>query len=116
MLVTITNVGSDQIHIPAYHKVMDPGDVVQTRRSMADIDGDESLKALILAGDVTLAFTLEAGDSIAPSQGQAPLSYNDAGRPAAGAVPLYTWIFNTDDAAPNYSDGTNWRDAAGVIT
>lgn len=41
-------------------------------------------------------------------------SYTDATRPAAGTVGRM--IYNTDDNAPNFDDGVNWRDAAGVIT
>ena len=41
-------------------------------------------------------------------------SYTDATRPAAGVVGRM--IYNTDDSAPNFDDGTNWRDAAGAIT
>lgn len=33
-----------------------------------------------------------------------------------GTATLGRIVFNTDDNAPNYGDGTNWRDAAGVIT
>ena len=116
MLVTITNVGSDQIHIPAYQKVWEPGDIVSTRRTMADIDGDESLKAAVLAGQVILAFTAEPGDNVPIGFGTVPQSFTSAARPDPSSVPLFTWIYNIDDNAPNYSDGTNWRDAAGLIT
>jgi len=119
MLVKITNIGSDQVHIPAYGKVLDPGGEVETQRTMADLHGDESLKALIASGDVSLVLTLEAGDSFAvlgDAPGDAPLVTDDAGRPAATAVPAGTVIFNTDDDAPNWSNGTDWKDAAGVTT
>jgi hypothetical protein len=116
MLVTITNIGSDQIHLSAYGTVLDAGGSLQTRRVMTDIVGDESLKALVVAGSVSLAFAKEAGDDVVGGFGAAPAQYNDAGRPAATAVPAFTFIYNTDDAAPNWSDGTDWRDAAGVIT
>lgn len=43
-------------------------------------------------------------------------SYTDATRPAASAVPAGTQIWNTDDGAPNWSDGTDWVDAAGTTT
>ena len=42
--------------------------------------------------------------------------YSNSTRPAAGLFRPGFRIWNTDDNAPNYSDGTNWRDAAGVIT
>lgn len=45
-----------------------------------------------------------------------PLVFSDATRPAAGAFAIGTYIWNTGDNAPNFSDGANWRDAAGTIT
>ncbi len=41
--------------------------------------------------------------------------FSNATRPAQ-PVSVGTAIFNTDDNAPNYSDGTNWRDASGALT
>ena len=47
-------------------------------------------------------------------------TYSNTTRPAANAVgasptsPVQIW--NTDDTAPNWSDGTNWYDATGNIT
>lgn len=43
-------------------------------------------------------------------------AYTNATRPAATAVEAGTMIWNTDDAAPNFSDATVWRDAAGIAT
>lgn len=40
----------------------------------------------------------------------------DATRPSATLFFPGTGIWNTDDAAWNYSDGTNWRDAVGALT
>ncbi len=40
----------------------------------------------------------------------------DADRPAADTFLRGTGIWNTDDNAYNYSDGTNWRDAQGALT
>jgi len=42
-------------------------------------------------------------------------SYTTAGRPSATIVPVGAIIFNTTTSRPNWSDGTNWRDAAGSI-
>ncbi len=42
--------------------------------------------------------------------------FSNATRPLANTVPVGTEIYNTSDNAPNYSDGTDWRTAAGVIT
>lgn len=40
----------------------------------------------------------------------------NATRPAANTVPAGTQIFNTDDGAPNWSNGTDWVDALGNLT
>ena len=45
-----------------------------------------------------------------------PESFSNATRPSPASVAVGTMIFNTDDNAPNFSDGTNWRDAVGTIT
>lgn len=42
--------------------------------------------------------------------------YSNATRPAANSVTPGFMIFNSSDAAPNISDGTDWRDMNGVIT
>jgi hypothetical protein len=43
-------------------------------------------------------------------------TYNDSTRPSASTVGAGAMIYNTDDSAPNFSDGTNWTDAVGVTT
>lgn len=43
-------------------------------------------------------------------------TYTNALRPNADLFKVGQAIWNTDDNALNWSDGTNWRDAAGVIT
>lgn len=42
--------------------------------------------------------------------------YTDGTRPAANTLTAGSSIWNSSDNAPNYSDGTNWRDAAGAVT
>lgn len=42
--------------------------------------------------------------------------YSDTTRPPASHFSVGTAIFNTSDNAPNYSDGTQWRDAMGKVT
>lgn len=42
--------------------------------------------------------------------------WTDANRLAANIFKPGTCFWNSSDNAPNYSDGTNWRDAAGVVT
>jgi len=45
-----------------------------------------------------------------------PMRYTNDERPAADSLPAGTWIFNLDENAPQWTDGTNWRDANGNIT
>ena len=40
----------------------------------------------------------------------------DATRPDASTFLPGTGVWNIDDAAWNYSDGTNWHDALGALT
>ena len=49
-------------------------------------------------------------------QGPALTSYTNLTRPAANTLPAGSSIWNTDDNAPNFSDGTVWRDAMGTQT
>jgi hypothetical protein len=42
--------------------------------------------------------------------------YSNATRPDASKVPPGSSIWNVDDRAPNWSDGTDWRDAMGNLT
>lgn len=42
--------------------------------------------------------------------------YNNLTRPAATLYPVGTYIWNTDDNGPNFSDGAAWRDAMGNLT
>ena len=42
--------------------------------------------------------------------------FTNASRPAADTCNVGDCIYNTDNNAPNYSDGTHWRDAIGTIT
>ena len=44
------------------------------------------------------------------------MTCTDATRPAATKYPIGFGIWNLDDNAYNYSDGTNWRTAGGTIT
>ncbi len=45
-----------------------------------------------------------------------PPSFDNAHRPSATNYPIGTAIWNTDDNALNWSDGTDWRNAAGSVT
>jgi hypothetical protein len=120
MLVTFTNTTSSPIYLSAIYKQLEPtgvtGSSVQARRTPADLDANQQLKAYVVAGDITLAFTLETGDSAATGPGSSPVSYSNATRPAASTVPTFSSIWNTDDNALNWSDSVNWRDALGNLT
>jgi hypothetical protein len=45
-----------------------------------------------------------------------PEAYTNITRPSATLYPVGAGIWNTDDSAYNYSDGTAWRDSVGVLT
>lgn len=45
-----------------------------------------------------------------------PAKFTNLTRPNAADYPPGAWIWNLDDNAPNWSDGTNWRDSDGNIT
>ena len=47
---------------------------------------------------------------------EARIVCTDATRPAATDFLPGTKVYNTDDAAYNFSDGTVWRDALGGLT
>jgi hypothetical protein len=53
--------------------------------------------------------------SAAQSPGTPSNGYTVAGRPSAATVGRGTWIWNVDTNKPNWSDGANWRDAAGAV-
>lgn len=59
---------------------------------------------------------VEVQDTLTVSGGvfQPPL-YTDSTRPTAN-IQVGAMIWNTGDNAPNFWDGTNWRDAAGIVT
>ena len=42
--------------------------------------------------------------------------YNNTTRPSAATMKAGSQIWNSDDNAPNYSDGSAWRDAVGNLT
>ncbi len=45
-----------------------------------------------------------------------PDVFTNVTRPVATAFPVGASIWNSDDNARNYSDGTNWRDSVGNLT
>jgi hypothetical protein len=117
MKVTFTNItAAENLFLSQLYRNLAPGEAVQTRRTMADLEGDQPLKQLVTAGKISLAFLEETGDDVALGFMSALKSYTNATRPAATAVPTFSAIWNTDDNAPNWSDGAAWRDSAGVVT
>lgn len=79
--------------------------------------GRDSELDLVKNDRTTLATLKSNGTLVAPSGAALALpSYTNANRPAASSVAVGGAIWNTDDNAPNFSDGTNWRDAAGLVT
>jgi hypothetical protein len=116
MQVTFTNASSGPVYIGSIWMSLDAGQSVTTRRTIADLDRDQGLKVLVQSSTVTLAFAKEVGDDAFLGFPSAAPSYSNTTRPAASTVPVFTMIFNTDDHSPNFSDGTQWRDAAGNLT
>jgi hypothetical protein len=118
MLVTFTNAtASEKLHIPSLGpKNIVPGGSITASRGWSDLEADSSLRELVETGKVTLSFTKETGDDAGLFFGRVPVAYADATRPAAANVPIFSAIWNTDDDALNWSDGTNWLDATGAIT
>lgn len=116
MQVTFTNTTSDPLYLPSLYISLDAGKSVTTRRAWADIDRDQALKKHIQAGSVTLVFAKELGDDADTGFDNPLKAYSNATRPAANTVPMFTAIWNTNDNAANWSDGTDWRDNAGIIT
>lgn len=60
--------------------------------------------------------SVDAGGASGSISSNPGASYSNVLRPAASAFSIGAAVWNTDDNAYNYSDGTNWRDAAGNIT
>lgn len=115
MQVTFTNAGTEEVFLSLLYKGLAVGESVTVSKSRSELDMEQPLKALVQAGTIVLAFATEDGDDAALGTEPWP-PFTDITRPAAGDWPLYGAIWNTDDNALNWTDGTNWRDAAGVIT
>lgn len=121
MQITFTNTTPKQVFVSAFYKTLEPagtdGDAVTTSMSASQYDGEQLLKSMVEDGTLTITFLgSDPGDSTSIPGYSAGPAYDNATRPSPTVVPLFTSIWNTDDDAPNYSDGTNWRDAAGIIT
>lgn len=115
MQVTITNAGTDDLYVSLLYKELIVGESVTVSKSRSELDMEQEFKKLVQAGTLVLTFAEEDGDDAAVGTEPHP-AYADATRPAPADWPIFSAIWNTDDNALNWSDGTNWRDAAGVIT
>jgi len=115
MLVTFTNASAEDVFLSLLYKNLAPGESVQVSKSRSELDMEQPLKKLVQAGTIVLSFAEELGDDAAVGTEPHP-AFTDLSRPAPAAWPIFAAIWNTDDNALNWSDGTNWRDAAGVIT
>lgn len=113
MQLIITNVTSREIH--AFYTYIAPGGFITVSRTSSDLERDLILKRLINDSEVTVTYVTEALDSVGFPKASPP-SHDNLSRPDASTVPSYTFIWNSDDNAYNYSDGTNWRDYGGNIT
>lgn len=116
MQVTFLNASLSPVYIGSLYISLGAGLSVTTRRTAADLDRDYGLKVLVAAGTVTLTFAKEAADDVALGSQDSLVSYSNATRPLPSTIPIFSAIWNTNDNATNWSDGTNWRDATGVIT
>ncbi len=73
-------------------------------------------------GRIPIGTTIPAGLLAEASRGTTPgiasrvSAYSNAARPDPSSVASGTVIFNSDDNAPNWSDGVTWRNSAGVST
>ena len=115
MLVTITNVSGANQPISMIYKTLASGESVTVERCYSDLDRELQLKQLVVDGLVTLSFAESATDDV--EIGYMKITeHSNADRPAASSVPVATMIWNSDDKAPNFSNGTNWIDANGNVT
>jgi hypothetical protein len=115
MIVRITNISADQQFIATHYTTLEPSAYIDVVRTLGELDRDVQLKGLVMTSKVTLGFTKEAGDDVAIGYEKMPI-YTNITRPLATLFPVGTMIFNSDDAAPNFSDGAQWLSAAGVPT
>lgn len=115
MLVTFTNASAVDVFVSLLYVTIAPGGSVTTSKSRSELDQEQHFKTMVQDGTIVLSFAEEAGDD-AQVGTQPHLAFSNATRPLATAWPIFSDIWNTDDNALNWSDGTNWRDAAGVIT
>jgi hypothetical protein len=101
MLVALTNLSSTPQYLAQFYKELVSGETLTVRRTMAQIDADISLKALIYAGTVGIAYTEEAGDDIAGGGGledgvAQTLTVRKTFAAGAGGAPDDVAVFNAN--------------------
>ena len=69
-----------------------------------------------VVNNATLTATFESDNYFSVAKGITHAVFTNSTRPAPTSVPAGTQIWNSDDNAPNYSDGTAWRAADGTVT
>lgn len=117
MQVTITNASSEDVAVGFLYKTLAAGESVTVSRSVSDLDTESQFKKLVEAGTLTLAFAVEEGDSAAIGHPQTLEAFADAGSlPDPAARPLFTTVWQTDAALAVWTDGSDWRTAAGAVT
>jgi len=115
MLVTFTNASSEDRFISLLYKNLEAGESVQVSKSRSELDQEQELKKLVQDGTIVLSFAEEDGDDAAVGTEPHP-AFSNLTRPLPTVWPIYSAIWNTDDNALNWTDGTNWRAADGTIT
>ena len=75
-----------------------------------------STRSLLSYEDGVISRFVTAGVVTAQLFSPPPPVYTNISRPAATEFPEGVMIWNSDDQAPNFSDGAAWRDATGGLT
>jgi hypothetical protein len=97
------------VYVPRYLPLPAPPlttgyiDITASSKSLISYESG-AIRKLVVAGLITALMYLK------------PEEYDDVTRPNANLYPVGAGIWNTDDNAYNYSDGTNWHNAMGALT
>jgi hypothetical protein len=92
-------------------------DRVTISTSWAALDGEAQFKKLVEDGTLSLTFATEAGDSAAIGHPGTLEAFADAASlPDPASRPLFTTVWQSDANLAVWTDGTDWRVAAGTVT
>jgi hypothetical protein len=116
MDVTFTNVSSEQLFLPGPNLDLLPAGTAVATMTTADMDGAERIKELITDGKITAAFVKGPNDDIAVGFPPVPPVFTNGTRPNANTIPVGSSIWNSDDDAHNWSNGTGYFDGVGTGT